>query len=275
MIGCGAMVLASLILAVRWGGRRFEPPPPIDAPSAAEVARRFAWYCSLLLAGGLTAGVLVLGAGGRLAMRLLAATGGDAAQGRVTEAEEVVGDITVAGTIGFVLFVGILGGVAAAALYLVARRLLPPGPAGGLCFGAALLVVFGTRVDPLRDENPDFDIVGPGWLSVLVFATVVIGFGAVLATFVARLSSWLPLPAWDRAVVVRYLPIAPVAAIGFSLTASLVVAGLLVVAASRWPPLVRAARSQTVLHLGRGGVAAVVLLSLPSAVQSIEGIVRR
>ena len=69
-------------------------------------------------------------------MRLLAVTAGDEAQGRITEAEEIVGEITVDGTIGFIVFNGIVGGVLAAAIYLVIRRLLPPRWLGGLAFGA-------------------------------------------------------------------------------------------------------------------------------------------
>jgi multisubunit Na+/H+ antiporter MnhB subunit len=119
---CAAMLLVGLVLAARWRDRPFQPPPPVDAPSVAEVARRYVWYCSLLLLGGIGTGILVLGAGGRLAMRLLAVTAGDSAQGRITEADEVVGEITVDGTVGFIVFNGIVGGVVAAGIYLVLRR---------------------------------------------------------------------------------------------------------------------------------------------------------
>ena len=37
-------------------------------------------------------------------MRLLAVTAGDAAQGRITEADQLVGAISVDGTMGFVIF---------------------------------------------------------------------------------------------------------------------------------------------------------------------------
>lgn len=43
-------------------------------------------------------------------MRLLAATAGDAAQGRRTEAEEIVGRITTGGSIGFIVFTGLFFG---------------------------------------------------------------------------------------------------------------------------------------------------------------------
>ncbi len=60
------------------------------------------------------AGFLVPGLGGRLFMRVLAATSGSGAQGRLTEADEVVGDITFDGSLGFVIFVGLVIPVAAA-----------------------------------------------------------------------------------------------------------------------------------------------------------------
>jgi len=68
-----------------------------------EQAKRVVWYLDILMIGGVVAGLLAAGAGGRLAMRLLAVTAGDAAQGRVTEADQVVGTTTVGGTLGFVL----------------------------------------------------------------------------------------------------------------------------------------------------------------------------
>ena len=60
-------------------------------------------YITLAVLAGVGSGVLIVGAGGRLAMRLLAATAGEGAQGRETEAEEIVGQITTGGTIEFVL----------------------------------------------------------------------------------------------------------------------------------------------------------------------------
>lgn len=58
-------------------------------------------------------------------MRLLAATAGDDAQGRITEADEVVGSINLDGTIGLYVFGGILPGLLSGAIYVVFRRWLP------------------------------------------------------------------------------------------------------------------------------------------------------
>ena len=275
MVVCAAVLVAALVLGVRWSRLPFTPPPTVDDPSGGEVVRRYAWYCSLLLSAGIPAGIAVIGCGGRLAMRLLAVTAGDDAQGRITEAEEVVGKVTTEGTIGFVVFNGIFGGVVAAALYLVIRRLLPPRWAGGLAFGAGLLAVLGTTVDPLRDENPDFDLVGPGWLSVLVFTAMALAFGVVLAGFVARCSAWLPLPSRDRATIARYAPIALVALVGFSVTIVLVAVGALVALVTRWRPLLRWVRSPAALRVGQVVLLAVVAVSIPGAVQSLADIVSR
>jgi len=110
-----------------------------------------------------------------------AATAGDAAQGRETEAEEIVGRITTGGSIGFIIFTGLFFGLATGALYLVIMRWLPPGRLGGLAYGLLLLSVAAPRIDPLRGDKPDFGIVGPGWVAVLVFSALVLVHGMLVA----------------------------------------------------------------------------------------------
>ena len=78
-----------------------------------------------------------------------------------------MGRITVDGTIGSVVCTGLFLGLPAAAGYLLVRRWLPAGRTAGLADGALLLVVAGMRTEPLRRGNPDFDLVGRGWVSVL------------------------------------------------------------------------------------------------------------
>jgi hypothetical protein len=275
MAVCGAMLVVGLGAGVAWCRRPFRLPAAPPRPSAVDVARRFVWYCALAITGGIVAGITVIGAGGRLAMRLLAVTGGDAAQGRITEADQIVGEITATGTRDFIVFTGIFGGLAAAAIYLVVRRYLPPNPPGGLAFGAGLLIVLGTIVEPLRPDNPDFDIVGPGWLSVTVFTALALAFGVALAGWTARLSTWLPLPSTERRVLVRYsLPVA-LAVVGYPVTAALVVLVLVVVLATRWGPLVDAVRSHRALRVGRVALVALLVLALPGALASMADIIGR
>ncbi len=279
MVVCGVLLLASVVAAVAWSGGPFLVPAPAELPPVelppVEVARRFAWYAALMLTGGALAGIAVIGAGGRLAMRLLAVTAGAGAQGRITEADEVVGRITVDGTISFVLFNGIFGGVAAAGIYLVVRRVLPAGWLGGIAFGLALLLILGTTIDPLRESNPDFDIVGPGWLAVLVFGALAVTFGLVLAAVLARLSAWLPLLTSERRVLVRYAGPAVLAAVAVSVSVVLLTLCLVVVAVTRWRPVLNVVRSSRWVMVGRMVVVALVVVSLPGAVASMVEIARR
>ena len=147
VIVCGALFALTLVGVARWRDEVFmlpAAPAAEDGPRAR--ARHYLWWVQVAVGTSLLCGLLVMGVGGRLAMRLLGATGGDAAQGRITEANEVVGEITVGGTIGFVIFVGLLSGMVMTALWFAVRRYLPERWIGGLLFGAGLLVVFGTRI---------------------------------------------------------------------------------------------------------------------------------
>lgn len=199
VIVCVALFGLALLAAVRWRNEDFvAPPPPAPDASHLDRLRHHVWWVQAVLVTALASGLLVMGVGGRLAMRLLGATGGDEAQGRLTEADEVVGQVTVGGTLGFVFFVGLLSGGAATVVWFALRRFLPAGWAGGVLFGAGLLVLLGTRSDPLRPGNEDFDIVGPWWLAVTTFAALALAFGLSLAAYSARFSRWLPLVGRDR-----------------------------------------------------------------------------
>lgn len=269
MVACGVLLLLGLAAGVWWSSPPFSAPDRTSELTAAEVARRCVWYASVALTTGVLAGVTVIGAGGRLAMRLIAVTAGDAAQGRTTEAKEVVGQITVDGTIGFVLFTGIFGGVIAATLFLLVRRFLPAGRLGGVAFGLGLLVVLGTTVDPLRKQNPDFDIVGPGLVAVLVFTALAVGLGLAIEGLTARVSTWLPLLSTERRVLVRYAAPAALALLAFPVNAVLALVCLVVVLVTRWRPLVSAVRSHRWIIGGRVLVSGLVLVSLPNALSSV------
>lgn len=272
MLICAALLLAGMVAGGVWSRLEFQRPDPELDLTASVVAKRFAWYVALAMTAGIVAGITVIGAGGRLAMRLLAVTAGDNAQGRLTEADEIVGEITVDGTIGFVIFNGVIGGIVGGALYLLVRRFLPPRWPGGITFGVALLVVFGTTLDPLRADNPDFDIVGPGWLALLVFASLAIAFGVVMSGLMAAVSRWLPLLAADRRVLLRYLAPAVLAAVAFSVTAVAVVIGVVAIVLTRWQPIVDAVRSRRWVLAGRMLGVVALLLAIPNAVSTFVDI---
>lgn len=199
-----ALGTAALIVAIRiaWSGRRLpvladrELPTKVG-PSALDGMRTIA----AIVGAGLVAGFLVPGLGGRLFMRLMAATSGDAAQGRLTEAEEIVGDITFDGSLGFVIFVGLIIPGAAAFGYLLLRHFLPgPVLVGGLMFGLILLAVFGVD-DPMSPENVDFEILEPLVVAVIGITVLALLYGLTFGALATRLDAGLrPLGSGWRAV---------------------------------------------------------------------------
>ncbi len=122
------------------------------------------------LLGGMAAGILVGGVGGRLIMRLLAMLNEEKA-GVMTGNGNITGDISVGGTLSVVFFVGIVGGLVGGAVYVVIRRWLPgDGLLKGLAYGLVLTCLFGSVVfDP---DNVDFVLFGPKQLTVALFASL-------------------------------------------------------------------------------------------------------
>ena len=175
---CAAVVAAGLVAAVRWSR---EGPPALPLPR----------YIAVCLGAGALAGMVAAGAGGRLAMRLLAVTSPDA-DGAITEAEATIGEITAGGTLGFILFAGLPAGLLAGALYAVAGPVVRRGRAGGLVLGAILLVLLGWLLEPLRASNFDFNLVGPDWLSLLAFTVLALFQGVLTVAHAARLSRGVP-----------------------------------------------------------------------------------
>jgi hypothetical protein len=229
---------------------------------------------NLAVAAGVGAGILAAGAGGRLVMRLLAATSGEGAQGRITEAAEVVGRISVDGTIGFVVFTALFFGSATGGVYLLVRRWLPAGRAGGLAYGALLLVLAGTRLDPLREGNPDFDLVGPGWLSVLAFSALVLFHGMLVAALAGRISRLVPLLSGDPRAIAGHAPLLLLGPLP-PVVVALAVVGALVVLATRARPVIAAWRAPRLRLAGQAVLVLAVLVALPGFVATVASILGR
>jgi hypothetical protein len=272
MLTCGVLVLLGIAAVVRWGGLGLQLSKNLgergEFPSPGAVASQYLWYVTVAVVSGIGSGLLIAGAGGRLAMRLLAATAGNAAQGRETEAEEIVGRITTGGSIGFIVFTGLFFGLATGALYLVIRRWLPPGRLGGLTYGMLLLVIAAPRIDPLRAENPDFGIVGPGWVAVLVFSALVLIHGMLVAALAGRYSRTLPPPSLRRRTLIAYAPLLLLIP-AVPLAVILVVVGLLAVGISRTQAAIKAVRSHATAVAGRIVLAVGAIVALPGFVSAV------
>ena len=261
----GLMLVVGIVVTLWWGGIAYRLWDPLSVddidhgetdnvpPLVRTTVLRYVRGVAVALVGGFWAGALVTGPAVRLIMRLLAVTAGDDAQGRVTEADEVVGSIELDGTIGLYLFGGILPGLISGAIYVLIRRFLPAGRLGGVVFGLLHLVIAATRIDPLRPDNPDFDLVGPGWLSVTTFGLTCVLHGMAVVAIANRYSTSLPPAANTRAAWIRVLaPLAlPAVFVVIPVVAAALILGLaLTIVFSRIVPAVRVAHTRGALLTG-------------------------
>ena len=117
----------------------------------------------------------------------------------------MIGEITLDGTLGFISFIGpVTVRARRGCCSSCWGRCCWRGRAGGLALGTVLLVLAGSRIDPLRSENFDFNLAGPDWLSVGSFVVLALFQGLVAVAVAARLSgnAPAPLPAPAPAVLV-------------------------------------------------------------------------
>src|SRR5688500_8651480 len=100
MVVLGVMLILGLGATVWWGSSQYvvwpqrpdadgETEPAPYEVKVSDSARRYLRGAAVALVAGFWTGALVTGPSMRLIMRLLAVTGGDAAQGRTTEAGEI------------------------------------------------------------------------------------------------------------------------------------------------------------------------------------------
>ena len=288
----GCLLLVGITVTLWWARTDYEAWEPGYADGAASgadltpahrvplrvAALRYLRGVAIALVGGFWAGLLVTGPAIRLIMRLLAVTAGDAAQGRITEADEVVGKINLDGTLGLFVFGGILPAMLSGAIYVLVRRWLPSGLLTGVTFGALHLVFAATRIDPLRPGNPDFGLVGPGWLAVATFGLAAILHGMAVVAIANRYSHAISPDATSLAKWVRAtLPLVPPALLVLLFFPVLVplAAGLVVaLVGSQIGLVVRAVRSRFALLAGRIAIVIVVILLLPGTITDLGDIIR-
>jgi hypothetical protein len=207
---CVVALGLGVMFALRWGRLEVNPRPLLSEappPSRGESLLRYLRGVAIAVVGGAIAGPLILGLGGRLAMRITAATSDDRVQGALTEAEETVGEITLGGTIDLVLFVGLFGGLIGGLLYMGIRRWLR-GPAwrAGLVMGTLGLAVVG-RAAALDPDSVDFALLSPRWLAVLLFVLLALFYGIVLVALIERLDRSYPSLAARPGAIAAHAPL--------------------------------------------------------------------
>jgi hypothetical protein len=142
---------------------------------------------------GLVTGLLVGGGGGRLFMRIAGAAAADSAQGRTTEAGFTVGEVTLGGSLGLIVFVGIFVGIVGAVLYLIFRPWLAwTGRWRGVAYGLLLFAVGSAMSDVMNPDNIDFFILGNEMLVVAMIVALFVGFGVFMEWMFGIMDRRLP-----------------------------------------------------------------------------------
>jgi hypothetical protein len=208
-LGAAAWVSAILLIVRLRGTTREYARLPVDSGPGSLIADAAARVTGSVC-GALVAGVLVLGLGFRFVMSVLAATSPYSAQGRLTEADKVIGQVTVGGTLEIIGFVGLLGGFGGLLLYAILRRWLPDRSlSAGLltaCTGAALVA---HPTDLLRPSSTDFQLLAPRWLAVVLIVGLVATFALLAAVLIDRWATTWPRPSLTFRGIASLLPLAP------------------------------------------------------------------
>ena len=213
---------------------------------------------------GILTGIVVGGIGSRLAMRAIAATSDPRLRGVLTSDREPIGEITLEGTIGLVLFVGVLGGALLGIGYLLLRSLLPDDLRLRAACSAVLVWCIGAAT-MFDSSDFDFRVLEPGWLAIVMFSAIFLVAGWVAAAGIeVALRSW-PAPgrtsAWRFAPLVLLLPFIPL--LGLLLVVVLV--------RSLRPPSSSGRVPAALLVVGRIAlVAGAVVLAVPAVGEVLE-----
>jgi hypothetical protein len=166
--------------------------PALQAQAEAEAGRLYQLMREVFRGGlaGTVASVLFLGIGARVVMRISALLNPEA-EGAVTENENVVGEITVAGTLELIIFIGILGGLVVGLVWVVVREWLPADPKARALLAALLTLVAGS-VAVISADNPDFALLDPPALHLALFVALLFLTGLATAVLDTDLARWLP-----------------------------------------------------------------------------------
>jgi hypothetical protein len=176
------------VLATTPGATTFDARPAV-AP-AGEVLRDIARGGM----AGIIVGIFVAGLGGRLVMRLATILHEDTV-GLRTENGEVIGDITLNGTLALITFSGLGMGLVAGMIWVIASPWIPGRGLIRAVLTAFVAIALGTP-SLVQRTNPDFFLLGHDGLVValLVGLVALVGFSISLvdSALDARLPHSLP-----------------------------------------------------------------------------------
>jgi hypothetical protein len=140
--------------------------------------------------GGLAVGLVVGGFGGRVAMRLIALLIPESA-GALTENGNRIGDITLGGSLGLIIFFGLFVGILVAVIWVVVSPWLPRSLGLRILAAIPLAIALGTFA-AVQGSNPDFIVLGFEPSVLVVLLTLVGLVGASMAVVDGWLDRRLP-----------------------------------------------------------------------------------
>jgi hypothetical protein len=199
--------------------------PLRERPALTMLRKPAALRLTSSIGSAVLCGIVVGGIGGRIVMRVSALAADESRIGMITENGNIVGRITVEGTLALLLFVGLIAGVSVG-LFLFALRTVLPGRFLPATISAVLLALGGAiAIDP---GNVDFVILGNRALNVAMFIALFPAFGVSFVVIAERLERWLVRPPLAR--------IAPLSLLGTGLGVVLGLLGVGVITASNGLP---------------------------------------
>jgi hypothetical protein len=154
--------------------------PRVGRKRETERLRHFVRTVGIGALAGFIAGVITLGGGGRIAMRIAAILSADELQGAVTANDERVGEITLNGTISLLITGGWIGVALGIGFVLIGAYLPGSGWRRVLASGAVFFAICGF-VTLEGGNNTDYERFGIAGLNVCIFTLLPFLFGLMVA----------------------------------------------------------------------------------------------
>ena len=141
----------------------------------------------VLVVAGVPVGVLVAGAGSRIAMLLLRLTSPDWVNGIRSDDDFVIGRFTLGGTYNLLMLGAAVGIVGAGVYRLVAPWLLGPMWFRRVTTALASAVVVGSML--VHADGVDYRLLKPTWFAIALFVALPGLFGGLIGPVVDRVAS--------------------------------------------------------------------------------------
>jgi hypothetical protein len=157
-----------------------------------DTAASFLGQLRVIVVAGIAAGVVLVGAGSRLAMLLLRLTSPDEVRGVTSDDGFTIGEVTLFGTYNLLNLGAAVGLIGAFAYWLVAPWLIGPRWFRRFTTGLAAGAIAGSML--IHADGVDFTALQPTWLAIGVFVALPAMFGYMIGVAVDAVEdeeSWI------------------------------------------------------------------------------------